>query len=541
MGERRSRATLRALLEDGVPRRRVRSQSDEEELYGAPLGVELSTWLSVNTTHRLDAQSWGELRPMHFAETFGIARSDAAKKHLTRRPKLGWPVYFDAHFWNAFPIGASPGGDFWLARVQPTNTGASAAYRYEHETGELIFEAGSLVGLVERERREKRAPPTKAPKNVTLTRLDPIALSKRSYWLTTLLGGEEPDDLEREWKKNAPTFAVFESERTYLAEAPHLALYWLFAHALLRNEQAFREAYQATAGSKHAFVASARAFCKRLMNEEGKSSAGRFTPAWRAHIDETIARLRPVAILEPARRSALQSAAKAASHRLASAARDRDPRELIDAHPNDLDMQISALQALSKNGPPKLRKAVQFLSVAAKKGGSPGGSKWGKDWRQLFADPILRNLLLILFRRGQSTHWTEPLCGDWFAEPLAVIGGPEVTEALVTALVEPGYWYRRAKLARVLHESSDPRVGVFFEMLVRELPKLGDDATKTEITTLTQAAMARALKLGDGPALERLLTRCFPPERRSRLRDELAALSPGSDFDSIERVIGARR
>lgn len=220
---------------------------------GAARGA--ATYLATNETHPLDAQAWTDFRPFFFEEPFAFAGRDAAEQHLARVPKLAWPVYFEAHFWNAFPIGATDAGDYVLAQVQGAGDETCPVFRYDHETGLLTREADSIAELVARARR--RVPPGRArrrrsPKSAPA--FDPGALSERSYWLSTLLRGAMPDDLGGDMAK-APSFTSFRKEKNELAAHPHLALYWLFAHAVLEN----RGAFAATASSREALRAGLEA------------------------------------------------------------------------------------------------------------------------------------------------------------------------------------------------------------------------------------------------------------------------------------------
>src|SRR5262245_47934308 len=96
----RTTDALPELLTSGLARRSKRHPKNADAAaHGGPLGDELAVLLSVNETHPLDEQHWGELRPFFFEERFAFDGANAAEQHLVRLPTLGWPVYFDAHFW----------------------------------------------------------------------------------------------------------------------------------------------------------------------------------------------------------------------------------------------------------------------------------------------------------------------------------------------------------------------------------------------------------------------------------------------------------
>jgi hypothetical protein len=479
---------LASSLEEGVRRRSKKKADAEAKLYGRPLGEELATLLAVRQTHALEKEEWGELRPFAFIESFGLGGPDAAKKHLERRTQLGWPVYFDAHFWNAFPFGSTGGGDYWLAQAEGTSGGKSATYIYDHETGKLARKTGSIEELV---RRSRKLPRIEASTSTPKPLFDPVALYKRTYWLTTLLGGTEPDDLDHELKKNAPPLSAFEKEKALLPTASHLALYWLFAHMILRNEDAFAEAYGLTKGSKHAFVASARVLCKKLFDDP-KTSAGALTPKWRAHLDDTFTRL-------------------------------------SSKQPEDV---AGAIAALSPS------KAKDLLVAFARKGGSPGSSKWPKDWRTLLAKRELAPLMILLFRRGQEAHWTQPLCSDWFIDPLAASGTPEAMEALIASAALPSHWGRKAGLARHLHASDDPRVEAFFERVSERLldKKALEGAMDDEVLECARAVMKRWGRSPKAADVARLLGGPIPEE----IQYELAELAVKHRLTAVVDALLAR-
>jgi hypothetical protein len=63
---------------------------------------------------------------------------------------------------------------------------------------------------------------------------DPVALSTRASWLACAVVGVSRGDIA-EVTASAPGIAAFDAERDLLPTEPHLALYWLLAHACLGN------------------------------------------------------------------------------------------------------------------------------------------------------------------------------------------------------------------------------------------------------------------------------------------------------------------
>lgn len=57
----------------------------------------------------------GEYRPFHFKERF-FTPKNRFDDYLFQAQEFGWPVFYLAHFAGLHPIGASGGGDYWLAR-----------------------------------------------------------------------------------------------------------------------------------------------------------------------------------------------------------------------------------------------------------------------------------------------------------------------------------------------------------------------------------------------------------------------------------------
>ncbi len=483
MASRRADASsgLRQALTEGVPLRRKPRARVEPSLGGSPkLSCELTTLLAVHETHALNRQWWGELRPFFFVERFAFAGPSAASKHLQRLPKLGWPVYFDAHFWNAFPIGATGGADYWLAQSESPDGIHSAVYLYDHETGSLTREAPSIESLVRRQRKLGAA----NAKALRAPLLDARVLYRRSYWLTTVLRGEDPDDLAAELGKHAPPFAAFASEREQLAEWPHLALYWLFAHMVLENRKAFQEAFANTATSKNTFVASARALCQKLFSDE-TAGVGAFTARRRAYLRTTLADLRPLRVFEPHRRATLER----------GGARDPDSDELAIA--------LGALSALAR-GDAGLGPAAELLTRFARTGGSPGRLKWPSDWRVRLADPRLETVLLILFRRGQQSERNDRRRAEWSVVPLAKIGGPRVFESFLEAVAQPGRSH--PSLAVALATSRDPRATAFFARMLRWLSSPGAPmADLGHLRLYIGACVVRYVALDDPESLEQTL------------------------------------
>lgn len=392
---------LASLLVEGLsPRAKKRAPSKEAQHYGAALAPEVTTLLEVAERFPIEAQSWSELRPLFFREPYGLPGKDAAEAHLTRAPELGWPVYFEAHFWNAFPIGATPGGDYWLAQLEGSSSPGRAVFLYDHETV-LARSASSLSSLVARERGGKRSAAEKASKSDP--RFDPAALYRRSGWLTSWLVGRWPDDVETEMRA-APAMTAFSAELGLLGAAPHLALYWLFAHAVLRNTSALDAAIAATATSKHAFVGSARALCKRLIADD-TLAIGALTRRHRRKIAEAVEALAPDALLEPVRRRERKAEAGREKARVTKKTSGQPPEAMLAAHPDDLRVQLAALAAIA-TADRALAPAVAILTKFARAGGSPGSSKWqhrccvppkqGAPWLSALLSCSLMRLAVVL-------------------------------------------------------------------------------------------------------------------------------------------------
>lgn len=528
---------LQDVLTQGLtPRTTPGPAGDAAALLGRPLPSEIATLLEVNVRYPLDTQEWGELRPLYFKEPFAFAGPDAAAQHLERVTTLDWPVYFEAHFWNAFPIGATPGGDYWLAQVQTPDGDHSPVYRYDHETAALTREEPSITELVRQER--SAAPPdrhaggkaTKPPKEAVP--LDPAALQTRSAWLTAVLRGQALE-LDEELATKAPAFTAFAKEKAALVTAPHLALYWLFAHMMLGNRTAFAEAYAATAATTHAFVASARELCKRLL-EDDTVEVGALTTAWRAEMRELLEQIGPARVLDTKQRAALKKRLAGEEARVVALSADLGPLAMLEARPLDLGVQLATLKAIAATESPTFQHAVELLTAFAKKGGSPGESKWPEGWRELFADPRFENLLLICFRRGQEKHLFEPFHSDWFIDPLAKIGGPRVTEAFMEALLAPGHHRRWTMLAHELHASREPRVVEFFS----RLDKLWTSAKlptydRRDVVSFGRTMIARDIALGDHAHLERTLAGILAARVDRELQYHAAGVAAAHGFTAL--------
>lgn len=496
----RGNTSLLTLLTDAVVRRVKPTTGSQQEL--AALGVETSCELAiliqVRDTHQLDSEHWGDYLPFFFEERFTLLGKDVAARHLRRGRELGWPVFLEAHFWNAFPIGASPGGDYWLCQVS-TNSAATPVFRYDHETGTLSKGPPTLATFVAQHRKATRFISETLPGHDEL--LDPIDLYRRTYWLTTLLRESEPEDLEAELRRCAPTFSDFESERARLHEAPHLALYWLFAHLVLENHTALGQTILVALESANEFVRSAAELCD-------PRHAGHDPTGWLVKAKGKLARVVPVSLLEPARRKQVVDAQQAVEER-AKAQTAGDPMVALAANPDDMALQIAGLKKIAKQEHRGFQSGVEILAKFAKKGGSPGGSKWPNDWPKLLADDRFLNLLLLLFRRGQKAYWTEALHSDWFIDPLSIIGGPLVEEAFAEAFCAPGHLRRKAKLAGALVSSNHPQVVERFAsrgdwLLSQEAAGVAHH-DKEELVPFAQACLDWHNRQGDTEAAQTLI------------------------------------
>jgi hypothetical protein len=216
-------------------------------------GVASGELLELATRHdRRALVGEGEFLPFHFRERFFVETFDG---YLDQAQNFGWPAFYLSHFAGLYPIGATPGGDYWLARIEADAAGRSRVYRYDHETGELGFAFPSIAALLRGQRAKAKA---LAPSD------DPIALWRRASWAADFVGAGALEP----WTTSlvhAATLATFTRERAELAGRADLVAYWLVAHALLGNVDAFAVAYEASAKATNPFVVALRARAKALL------------------------------------------------------------------------------------------------------------------------------------------------------------------------------------------------------------------------------------------------------------------------------------
>ncbi|MDP3233203.1 MAG: hypothetical protein Q8N26_10545 [Myxococcales bacterium] len=260
-----ARSTLASLFPKvNTPSRPKQRRARELKAWGLPTSPELVELAALHDAGTLPADL-GELRPFAFAEPV-FPPTKGFGPYLLQAQEFGWPVFFLAHFAGLFPIGATRGGDFWLARVTADPGGSSRVYRYDHETGELQLAFRSIAALIVAALGDldvvdipvPRGAPPLAPAD------DPESLWTRASWAADLIGASA---LER-WTEGlsaAPTLTAFQQESAQLARRPELAAYWLLAHALLGNVAAFEDATRLTAQSKNPFVVALRPRARILL------------------------------------------------------------------------------------------------------------------------------------------------------------------------------------------------------------------------------------------------------------------------------------
>ena len=258
------RASLSTMFPKGTKAARAPAAKRATELaaWGMTPSLELLELAKLHDAGK--TSSLGEYRPFYFKERF-FTPKNRFDDYLLQAQEFGWPVFYLAHFAGLYPIGASGGGDFWLARVAGERDGTSRVYEYDHETGELRLSFASIAALIVAARDKVDFHPLPA---VALPRLDasddPIALWKRASWMAELVGANALESW-REILEDAATLKTFAKEKALLAKRPDLAAYWLKAHGLLGNADEFATTEAAAAKSTNPFVMALRPRAKALL------------------------------------------------------------------------------------------------------------------------------------------------------------------------------------------------------------------------------------------------------------------------------------
>lgn len=172
--------------------------------------------------------------------------------------------------------------------------------------------------------------------------LDPLSLARRSDWLVKALFGLPFEAALSE----ARPLVELDEEGHRLGAHPHLALHWLFFHALLGNRQRLEAGLRATATATHPLVREARSALERWTT--GRSA--RLGPLDRALFEA----LREVAMRSAPRLSLEAEAARARPSRQARAALEaaEDPEaraflELFDHLATGAELGPSPFRGLS--------------------------------------------------------------------------------------------------------------------------------------------------------------------------------------------------
>ncbi len=92
--------------------------------------------------------------------------------------------------------------------------------------------------------------------------LDPVALSRRSRWLTCALAGVGFGSIEED-AEHVADVARFAEEAAVLGEHPHLACYWLLHHAIAGNADLLSTALERTRDAAHPWVVELRKLVER--------------------------------------------------------------------------------------------------------------------------------------------------------------------------------------------------------------------------------------------------------------------------------------
>ncbi len=234
----------------------------EEKAYGAAFSADLGTLIRLQEKHALPTVgAWSFFRG---------TRSLAAGKGpvLTDRRELLWPLC------ALYPI-AQHGSDMALATMRPPGDPRSWIYLFEGEESESIqrthFSIAQFIwthALVSEEvddtlfgdHDEASDAFTKDQSRWTVEPLeDPLVLFERSRWLLRALM-EKGDFALHTKSRRVPGLAEWEEESSALAEAPHLALYWLLAHWISGNTEPLAETLKLTQPMRNLDVQAVRRY-----------------------------------------------------------------------------------------------------------------------------------------------------------------------------------------------------------------------------------------------------------------------------------------
>ncbi len=443
----------------------------EEKAYGAPFAKELRAFFRLAHAGELGA-AYGELRTFAAGGHVLFDGEDAAERHLAQARRELWMIGLHALLVGCYPIGKSPAGDFWLARCRADDGSASRVYFFDHEEWTLhlahysiseflhanTFAAGS--GPFNADTRDAHTLKfrTKASKRKLTD--DPLRLHARTEWLANLLGDKDLDELA-EMLANAPSAAAWKTEKKLIASAPHLAIYWLWAHWALGNRAELEEARTLVKRSKNALVRSLLPWVERP------------TP-----IDARFVQLRSDA---PSRLLGVETKAKATSEKRRASvgakgavaravAEGGDLVAVIAAHPDDVALHGKALAAMAaKDSDARFREAVRLYGVVA-----AGKGSWPNELRLgVLADERLRIPIMALVRRGYGFDQFHKKSAAKLVAGVARFGGPDVLELLLAASDKGAD--RLADVARGLAQYADPRVDAWLRKLLDWLAKTEKD------------------------------------------------------------------
>lgn len=238
-------------------------RQDDLAGWGIELPQELLTFAKKFDEGAFDDLELDELRPFYFEELLFVEGEGPFDPYLVQAQDFGWPVYFLAHFAGLHPIGATDGGDYWLAHVLDAGGGRSRVYHYDHETGDLELRHESIAALVQASLRFGAS--KERPKRDKLSASeDPLAQWERASFLASALGANGLESAS-EIVSKAGSLAAWKKERARFEARPDLAAYWLLHHLLLGNESELGDAMTLTASSRCAFVLALRSLAERFV------------------------------------------------------------------------------------------------------------------------------------------------------------------------------------------------------------------------------------------------------------------------------------